>query len=124
MLNPFNIKFYVPRLGQTLHPFTCIPIDAKNWMLNPSLFYENFCDKKIIDRVQYRDTFPICCMSPIYITKKLVGLPLIFSYTHSLSIFDKVKYFDYLIKNRNTNSSIPAIIHKWIYSPIRDKLSR
>ena len=59
-----------------------------------------------------------------YIYKKLVGLSLIFLYTHSSSIFDKVKYFDYLNKNRSINSSLPTIIYKWICPPTRDKLSR
>ena len=79
-------------------------------MLHPSLFYENFCDKYVIDRMQYWDYLPnMLYVSSTYITKKLVGLPPIFLHTHMVHLyFDKIKYFDYLIKNRGTYSSIPA----------------
>ena len=32
-------------------------------------------------------TFPISCMSPTYITKKLIGLPPIFLHTHMVHLF-------------------------------------
>ena len=69
-------------------------------------------------------SFPMSSMSPIYRTKKIITLPLIFLYTHGSSIFDKVKHFDYLIRNWSTYSSMPAWIHKCIYLLTRDKLSR
>ena len=46
------------------------------------------------------------------------------AHTHGSSIFDKVKYFDYLIKNRSTYSSISVWIHKCICSLTRDNFSR
>ena len=69
-------------------------------------------------------TFSICCILFTYITKKLVRLPSIFLNIHGSSIFDKIKYFDYFIKNRSTYSSMPALIHKYICPPTGDKLSR
>ena len=97
----------------------------KYWMLHPSLFHENFCDKHAIDRVQYQDYL----LNMLYIihihNQEVIGTPTyLLAHTHGSSIFNKVKYFDYLIKNRNTISSMPALIYKYICPPTRDKFSK
>ena len=94
-------------------------------MLNPSLFHENICDKHIFDQVQYQNyLFNMLYVTHIQNQEVSGTLTNLLPHTYGLSIFDKVKYFDYLIKNRSTNSLIPALIHKYICPPIRDKFSR
>ena len=88
-------------------------------MLNPSLFHKNFCDKHVIDGVQYRNYL----LNMLYVThihnqEVSETLTCLLAHTHGSSIFDKVKYFDYLIKNRRTISSMPALIHKCICLPL------
>ena len=71
--------------------------------LPKSFFHENFCDKQVIDQVQYQDYLPNMLYVPTYITKKLVETPTyLLAQTHGLSIFNKVKYFDCPINNKST----------------------
>ena len=78
-------------------------------MLNPSLFHENIYDKHVIDGVQYRDyLFNMLYVTHIY-NQEVSGSPTyLLAHAHDSSIFDKVKYFDCIIKNRSTYSLIPA----------------
>ena len=56
-------------------------------MLNPNLFHKNFCDKHVIDRVQYWDYL----INMLYVThihnQEVSGLPLIFLYTHTVHLY-------------------------------------
>ena len=88
MLNPFNIKFYVPRLGQALHPLIPIPIDVKYiGCLTQVYFMKISVISKPLTECNIGTTFSISYMSPTYITKKLVRLSPIFLHTHMVHLY-------------------------------------
>ena len=86
---------------------------------------KTFYDKYIINRVQYRDyLLNILYVIHIYYQEVSVTPTCLLAHIHGSSIFNKVKYFDYLIKNRSTISLMPALIYKYICPPTRDKFSK
>ena len=88
MLNLFNIKFYIPRLGQTLHPLTSIPIDTKyiGCLTQVYSMKTSVISKPLIE-CNIELIISIYCMSPTYITKKLVELSLIFLHIHMVHLY-------------------------------------